>query len=119
MAQDMYYIVAVPVLFDLVIIVAWQLTDPVVVRDVADRYQEQQFVAMASIYICKRLLLDVPILFAVKDSADTRNIVLAGVIFLTNTGSLSLVFIPKTMHQREFVPDGVSVGDTIFYKKKK
>jgi len=153
-AKDMYYIVAVPILLVLVILVAWQLTDPIVyerrelsrdlnpitgvltissvglctnvqwkflgpliavhvllavvtniilwkVRDVRDRYQEQRVVAMASIYICELLLLGVPILFAVRDSSDARYIVLAGVVFLTDTGSLSLVFIPKIMYQRE------------------
>jgi len=79
------------------------------VRNLSDRYQEQKYVALASIYICELLLVGVPILIAVQDSAATRYIVIAGVIFLTDTGVLSFIFIPKIKFQREGLPEGVTV----------
>lgn len=83
------------------------------VRNMSDRYQEQKFVAMASLYICELLLLGVPILFSVQDSAAARYMVIAGVIFLTDTGVLSLIFIPKIKFQREGLPMGVSVAQSM------
>ena len=79
------------------------------VRNIGDRYQEQKYVALASIYICELLLLGLPILIAVQDSAQARYFVIAGVIFLTDTGVLSLIFLPKIKFQRDGLPEGVSV----------
>merc|ERR1712032_1748282 len=36
------------------------------VRNMAERYQEQKYIALASVYICELLLLGVPILVAVS-----------------------------------------------------
>jgi len=83
------------------------------VRNISDRYQEQKFVALASIYICELLLLGVPILVAVQDSAAARYIVIAGVIFLTDTGVLSFIFIPKIKYQNEGLPEGVTVAQSM------
>ena len=47
------------------------------VRNIGDRYQEFKYVAIASVYICELLLLGVPILVAVQDSAPARYVWLA------------------------------------------
>eukprot|EP00536_Pseudo-nitzschia_multiseries_P014379 jgi/Psemu1/310907/fgenesh1_kg.695_\ len=83
------------------------------VRKLSDRYQEQKYVALASIYICELLLLGVPVLIAVQDSAAARYIVIAGVIFLTDTGVLSFIFIPKIKFQSEGLPEGMSVVESM------
>jgi hypothetical protein len=48
------------------------------VRNLSDRYQEQKYVALASLNICELLLLG-------EDSAAARYTVITGVIFLTDT----------------------------------
>ncbi len=83
------------------------------VRNMSDRYQEQKFVALASLYTCELLLLGVPILIAVQDSSAARYMVMAGVIFLTDTGVLSLVFVPKIKFQKDGLPMGVSVAQSL------
>jgi hypothetical protein len=83
------------------------------VRNMSDRYQEQKFVGLASIYICELVLLGAPILVAVRDSAAARYIVMAGIIFLTDTGVLSLIFVPKIKYQNEGLPEGVSVAQSL------
>ncbi|KAL7532547.1 hypothetical protein ACHAXR_007278 [Thalassiosira sp. AJA248-18] len=83
------------------------------VRNMSDRYQEQKFVAIASVYICELLVLGVPILLAVQDSASARYIVISGVIFLTDTGVLALIFLPKIKFQREGLPEGVTVAQSM------
>jgi len=80
---------------------------------VSDRYQEQKYVGVASVYICELILLGLPILYAVQDSGAAQYIVLAGVIFLTDTGVLSFVFIPKIRFQKKGIPEGVSVMQSI------
>jgi hypothetical protein len=161
-AQQMYKIIIAFLILDAIILIAWQVTDPLVytrteptksvdedtgivtldtvgqcasnslwkffgpiiaihgclmvitnallwrVRNMSDRYQEQKFVALASLYTCELLLLGVPIIL-VQVSAAARYIVIAGVIFLTDTGVLSLIFIPKIKFQNEGLPQGVSV----------
>jgi len=83
------------------------------VKSLSDRYQEQKFVALASIYNCELLLLGVPILFSVQDSAAARYIVIAGVIFLTDTGVTSFIFMPKIKYQHEGLPLGMSVVESM------
>lgn len=83
------------------------------VRNIGARYQEQKYIALASIYICELLLLGVPILIAVQDSTSARYFVIAGVIFLTDTGTCALIFLPKIMYQRKGLPEGVSVVQSI------
>eukprot|EP00985_Skeletonema_marinoi_P006921 scaffold3024_cov115-Skeletonema_marinoi.AAC.7 len=70
------------------------------VKGISDRYQEQKYVALASIYICELVLLGLPILIAVQESGEARYIVIAGVIFLTDTGVLALIFLPKKSSMR-------------------
>lgn len=83
------------------------------VRGMSDRYQEQKFIACASVYICELLLLGVPILIAVHNSASARYIVIAGIIFLTDTGTLAFTFLPKIRSQQEGLPEGMSVTQSI------
>jgi len=166
-AAQMYKIVIFFLTLDIIVLIAWQFTDPLVyertqlakvvddetgvvtiesvgqcsseslwkfigpiigiqvtlmvitnvllwkVRNMSDRYQEQKFVALASLYTCELLLLGVPILIAVQDSAAARYMVIAGVIFLTDTGVLSLVFAPKIKFQKDGLPTGVSVAQSL------
>lgn len=166
-AKEMYRIIIGLMVLDAIILIAWQVTDPLVyvrsfktnskdddtyvvtiesighcksnslwkflgpliaihvclmvvtngllwrVRKLSDRYQEQKYVALASIYICELLLLGVPVLIAVQDSAAARYIVIAGVIFLTDTGVLSFIFIPKIKFQSEGLPEGMSVVESM------
>lgn len=88
------------------------------VKGISDRYQEQKYVALASIYICELLLLGLPILFAVQESGEARYLVMAGVIFLTDTGVLALIFLPKIKYAKVGLPEGVSVIDSIGRKRR-
>ena len=83
------------------------------VRGISDRYQEQKYVALASIYICELLLLGLPILIAVQESVEARYIVIAGVIFLTDTGVLALIFVPKIKYAKEGLPEGLTVAESM------
>lgn len=83
------------------------------VRNISDRYQEQKYVALASIYICELLLLGLPILFAVQDSGTASYIVIAGVIFLTDTGVVALILLPKIKFAKEGLPEGISVAQSV------
>jgi hypothetical protein len=162
-AKEMYKIIVAFMVLDLIVLIAWQVVDPLMyirsevtksvdddsgvvtietvgqcastsmwfflgpiigihvclmvitnvllwqVKNMSDRYQEQKYVALASLYICELLLLGIPILIAVQGSAVARYTVIAGVIFLTDTGVLSLIFIPKIKFQNEGLPEGMSV----------
>eukprot|EP00984_Skeletonema_dohrnii_P029715 scaffold20560_cov93-Skeletonema_dohrnii-CCMP3373.AAC.3 len=83
------------------------------VKGISDRYQEQKYVALASIYICELVLLGLPILIAVQESGEARYIVIAGVIFLTDTGVLALIFLPKIKYAKVGLPEGVTVTESI------
>lgn len=65
---------------------------------------------MLLIYICELLLLGLPILIAVQESGTARYIVIAGVIFLTDTGVLALTFLPKIKYAREGLAEGETVA---------
>eukprot|EP00984_Skeletonema_dohrnii_P016559 scaffold7395_cov95-Skeletonema_dohrnii-CCMP3373.AAC.2 len=83
------------------------------VKGISDRYQEQKYVALASIYICELVLLGLPILIAVQESGEARYIVIAGVIFLTDTGVLALIFLPKIKYAKVGLPEGLTVTESI------
>ena len=83
------------------------------VKGISDRYQEQKYVALASIYICELLLLGLPILIAVQDSGTARYIVIAGVIFLTDTGVLALIFLPKIKYSKMGLAEGETVAGSM------
>mmetsp|Transcript_13530 Transcript_13530/g.22205 ORF Transcript_13530/g.22205 Transcript_13530/m.22205 type:complete len:954 (-) Transcript_13530:19-2880(-) len=89
------------------------------VRGISDRYQEQKYVALASIYICELVLLGLPILIAVQEAGvrEARYIVIAGVIFLTDTGVLALIFVPKIKFAKKGLPEGVTVAESIRMKR--
>ena len=58
------------------------------VQDVSDRYQEQKYVALASMLVLELLLVGVPVMVAVNDSPVATFIVLTGIIALGDTGEL-------------------------------
>ena len=55
-------------------------------RDVADRYQEQKYVALASASMVEILLVGIPVLVSVKDSASATFIVLTAIVALDDIG---------------------------------
>ena len=60
------------------------------VRGISDRYQEQKYVALASMLVLELLLVGVPVMVAVNDSPVATFIVLTGIIALGDTGMLML-----------------------------
>jgi hypothetical protein len=52
------------------------------VRDIADRYQEQKYVAMASALMLEILLVGIPVLVSVNDNAEATFIVLTAIVAL-------------------------------------
>ena len=52
------------------------------VRGVTDRYQEQKYVALASLFVLEVLVIGVPVLVAVQDSPAARYIVMAAIVVL-------------------------------------
>lgn len=83
------------------------------VRGVADRYQEQKYVALASAFVFEVLIIGLPVLISVGENATAVFIVLTGIIALNDMGMLCFVFIPKIMFQRKKLAEGVAVGETI------
>lgn len=60
------------------------------VRDIADRYQEQKYVAMASALMLEILVVGIPVLVSVNDSAEATFIVLTAIIALDDIGKWRL-----------------------------
>lgn len=56
------------------------------VRGITDRYQEQKYVALASMLIMELVLVGVPVMVAVNDSPTATFVVLTGIIAFGNTG---------------------------------
>jgi hypothetical protein len=56
------------------------------VRDIADRYQEQKYVAMASALMLEILLVGIPVLVSVNDNAEATFIVLTAIVALDDIG---------------------------------
>jgi hypothetical protein len=86
-------------------------------RTMSDRYQESKFVTMASIFACEIFLIGVPILIAVGDSSEARYIVLCSCIAFTDMGIMLMIFVPKILFQRTGLPEGTSLGSTLFKQK--
>lgn len=85
------------------------------IRNVSDRYQESKYVGFASAYACEFLVIGIPILIAVGENAiGASYIVLVCIVGLSDLGILSLIFVPKVLFSREGLPEGVSVGQSIF-----
>merc|ERR1719203_127626 len=83
------------------------------VRNVSHRYQEQRYVAFASIYVCEILLIGIPVIAAVRDNGSSLFVVLVGIIFLNDAGILCFIFIPKIRFQQAGLPEGVTVIESI------
>lgn len=58
------------------------------VKEVADRYQEQKYVALASMLMLEILIVGIPVVVAVSDSPEATFIVLTGIIALDDIGRL-------------------------------
>ena len=83
------------------------------VKDVTDRYQEQKYVGMASIFMFEILVVGVPVFIAVNDSPQATFVVLLSFIAFNDIGLLCFIFIPKVMFQRKGLEEGVNVGESI------
>ena len=55
------------------------------VRGVNERYQEQKYVALASLFVLEVLVIGVPVLVAVQDSPAARFIVMTAIVILNGT----------------------------------
>lgn len=82
-------------------------------RAIQERYQEQKFVAIASVYVFEILAIGLPVMAAVRDSVTARFLVMSAVIFLNDFGILCFIFIPKVLFVRKGLPDGISVPESI------
>lgn len=58
------------------------------VRGVADRYQEQKYVGLASLFVLEILAVGVPVLIAVQDSPAARYIVMAAIVVFNGKWTL-------------------------------
>jgi hypothetical protein len=83
------------------------------VRGVSDRYQEQKYIAMASILMFEILIVGIPVLVAVNDSPVASHIVFIGIIALSDIGILCFTFIPKIFYQLAGLEEGVTFGESI------
>ena len=108
------------------------------VRGVNDRYQEQKYVALASLFVLEVIVIGVPVLVAVEESPAARYIVMAAIVvfngkrlrafcagtrvsrltvaFLRNAtdiGILCFVFLPKLQFRKVGLPEGVNVAESI------
>ncbi|CAB9511865.1 Gamma-aminobutyric acid (GABA) B receptor [Seminavis robusta] len=83
------------------------------IRTMSDRYQEQKYVALASVFVCEVLVIGLPVVISVNEDPVAVFIVLSGVIALNDIGMLCFVFVPKIKFRRKGIQDGVSFGETI------
>jgi hypothetical protein len=83
------------------------------VRDVADRYQERKYVAMASMLMLEILIVGIPVMIAVNDSPEATFILMTSIISLDAIGILCFIFMPKIMFQRKGLEEGVGFGESI------
>jgi hypothetical protein len=83
------------------------------VRDIADRYQEQKYVAIASGLMLEILLVGIPVLVSVRNNGSATFVVLTAVVALDDICVLCCIFGPKIGFQRKGIEDGVHFGETI------
>jgi 7 transmembrane sweet-taste receptor of 3 GCPR len=83
------------------------------VRDIADRYQEQKYVAMASALMLEILLVGVPVLVSVHDNVSATFIVFTAIIALDDIAVLCCIFGPKVNFQRKGLEQGIQFGESI------
>jgi hypothetical protein len=83
------------------------------VRDIADRYQEQKYVAIASALMLEILLVGIPVLVSVRNNVSATFIVLTAIVALDDIAVLCCIFGPKVMFQRKGLEQGVHFGESI------
>ncbi|CAB9515366.1 Gamma-aminobutyric acid (GABA) B receptor [Seminavis robusta] len=83
------------------------------ISDLEDRYQEQKYVALASMYVFQVLVIGLPVLFSVGDSTAAIFLVLSGVIALNDVGILSFLFIPKIHFRSKGLAEGIGIGESL------
>ena len=83
------------------------------VRNVGDRYQEQKYIALCSLFVCEVLVVGLPVVVSVGANSTAVFVVLSGIIALNDIGTLCFVFIPKIRFQRKGVDEGIGFGETI------
>ena len=83
------------------------------VRNIGDRYQEQKYIALCSIFVCEVLVVGLPVVISVDENSAAVFVVLSGIIGLNDIGTLCFVFIPKINFQRKGVSEGIGFGETI------
>jgi len=85
------------------------------IRHVSDRYQESKYVGMASVYACEFLLVGIPIMIAVGENAvEASFIIFLCIVGFGDLGILLMIFLPKIAYSRQGLPEGVTVGQSIF-----
>jgi hypothetical protein len=57
-------------------------------------------------------------LVAVGDSPEASYIVLTCIVGLSDLGILLMIFVPKMLYRRQGLPEGVTVGESIFNKRR-
>ena len=83
------------------------------VKNITERYQEQKYVAMASMLMFEILIVGIPVMVAVSDNPEATFIVLTGIVALDDIGILCCIFLPKIKFQRKGLEEGVGVGESI------
>lgn len=83
------------------------------VRNIGDRYQEQKYIALCSVFVCEVLVVGLPVVISVGENSAAVFVVLSGIIGLNDIGTLCFVFIPKINFQRKGVSEGIAFGETI------
>ncbi len=68
------------------------------VRDIADRYQEQKYVALASALMFEILLVGIPVLVSVKNNAATTFIVLTSILALDDIGKSDHTYLSQGLN---------------------
>mmetsp|Transcript_35922 Transcript_35922/g.66177 ORF Transcript_35922/g.66177 Transcript_35922/m.66177 type:complete len:1120 (-) Transcript_35922:228-3587(-) len=69
-------------------------------RDIQTEYQESRYVAISMASILQAWCMGIPIMIVVKDAPQAKFFVEAGIIFVTCTAVLLLVFTPKLLAVR-------------------
>lgn len=96
--------------FALMAITNWLLYK---ISDLGNRYQEQKYVILASMFVFELLIIGLPVLFSVGDNTSAVFVVLTGVIALNDIGVLCFLFVPKMFYVRKGLESGVGVGESI------
>jgi len=71
------------------------------VSKMKDRYQESKYITMAMVLMLEILVIGVPLLFAVNDSASADYGIFVAIVALNDIGILLFIFVPKVQLQME------------------